>query len=351
MVRSFRSSFGLVLGVTSGLLCVCPAMATSPMPVTTFDLPAPDGNAFFTSFRYDNSSTLYAWNGLNIFKQAGDNSFASIGQVPSPNSSDTGPINFSQDGSQIIVGNGAGGNLGGSYAGEIFQLPKTGGNSGAAIATLPFSVDIVPVPASPSFTGSASKYFVDQGADAFGSSSSISIFDTNGLTNNTVISNIPGGSASIAINPANNELYAEVGFGTDAGQIRSFSLSALETETTPVDFGTGSLFDSVDTGPQSGAGLFFDSNGYLFSGGDGGITVFSPDGLIVYEQDPSGISYNALAYDPATNQVLEGPEEGNTAVLYNATDFESVPEPASLGLITLTGATLLGRGRRAKVIG
>jgi autotransporter-associated beta strand protein len=65
--------------------------------------------------------------------------------------------------------------------------------------------------------------------------------------------------------------------------------------------------------------MFFDNNGYLFSGGDG-ITVFQPNGTISYDQ-PSSV-FPTLTYDPANNEVLVVPYGSSTGDLYNAADFE-----------------------------
>ena len=70
--------------------------------------------------------------------------------------------------------------------------------------------------------------------------------------------------------------------------------------------------------------MFFDSNGYLFSGGDG-ITVFRPDGTICYDQASGAADgyYASLTYNPANNEVLKVPYGSSTGTLYNAAEFES----------------------------
>ena len=68
--------------------------------------------------------------------------------------------------------------------------------------------------------------------------------------------------------------------------------------------------------------MFFDNNGYLFSGGDG-ITVFNPSGVVVYDAAGSADGYyDGLIYDPAHNGVLEVPYGSSSGTLYNAGDFE-----------------------------
>ena len=91
--------------------------------------------------------------------------------------------------------------------------------------------------------------------------------------------------------------------------------------------------------------MFFDSNGYLFSGGDG-ITVFRPDGTISYNN--SNLT-GTLTYDPADNEVLVPPPYGSsTGTVYNATAFETVPEPSTLALLAAGTVAGLAAWRRRK---
>ena len=143
-----------------------------------------------------------------------------------------------------------------------------------------------------------------------------------------VVQNGPGATTkNIAIKPQDSSVYVGVGFGQYAGNIYSFTLSQLDTaynSATPADFlSAGTLFNPAATGSQSGAGLFFDNNGYLFSGGDG-ITVFRPDSAICYDRSAgsSDGNYDTLTFDPARNEVLKVPGNSSTGVLYNAGQFE-----------------------------
>ncbi len=169
-----------------------------------------------------------------------------------------------------------------------------------------------------------------------------------------VIDNGPGATTSIAINPKNGSVYLGIGYGPDAGNIYSFSLNQIGlaySSGTPIGFlSGGTLFNPAGTGSQSGAGMFFDNNGYLFSGGDG-ITVFRPDGTIAYDQ-PSGAAdgyYDTLTFDPANNEVLKVPYGSSSGSLYNAASFETVPEPSALMLALGGGLAVLAcRWRRTK---
>ena len=94
---------------------------------------------------------------------------------------------------------------------------------------------------------------------------------------------------------------------------------------------------------------FFDSNGFLFSGG-GGVTVFRPDGTVCYDQ-PCGSAdgyYATVTYDPANDEVLKIAYGGSSGTLYHAASFEAAPEPSTL-ILLLAGslAALACRWRRA----
>ena len=200
------------------------------------------------------------------------------------------------------------------------------------------------MPAASTIPQSSSKYIVYQGNSSY-DGSSLSIYDAATGANQVVVDNGPGATTSIAVNPRNDSVYLGIGYGTDAGDIFSFSLSQSrrlqhgKPDRLPL---LRHALQSGGTGSQSGAGMFLDNNGYLFSGGDG-ITVFNPSGSIVYDQ-PAGAAdnyYDALAYDPANNEVLKVPYVNSgpaTGSLYNATEFETRARALNLGAV--------GRGRR-----
>jgi autotransporter-associated beta strand protein len=292
------------------------------------NLPQPDvaANAFSTSLRYDSSGNLYAWDGQSVWQQSGG-TFNIIGSVTPGNQADAGPITVSQDGQTLLLSNGAGGyNFTGN--GVFWTMPASGGSAAQVPGGgVPYAYDALALPAASTIPGSAAMYIVNAGNSAY-TGSSLSIFDASTGTNQVVIDNGPGATTSIAINPTNNSLYVGVGYGTDAGNIYSFTLNQIDTAYdtgTPIDFLTGGkLFNPGGTGSQSGGGMFFDNNGYLFSGGDG-ITVFQPNGAISFDQ-PAGSAdgyYDSLAYNPANNEVLKLPYGSSTGTLYNATDFEA----------------------------
>lgn len=357
-IRNVGLLFFVSSGVAGGLFSMAPALGQTPVPVGTVALPPPDINAASsyseTSFRYSSTGTLYAWDGQTIWQQAGS-SFDAIGTVQPNNSADPGQINLSADGSQILVSNGAGGSSGGPFNGEIFRLPApasvpvTPVPQAPLVGTVPYNFDLLPVPAASPLSAAGANFFADVGSSDF-SSSSVALFNSSNGSSQPLITNVPGASSFLAINPAKNALYVEDGYGdnpADTGDIRSFSLSALASG--PMNFSQGTLFDTAGFGAQAGNGLFFDKDGYLFSVGQNGITVFNPQGAIVYQQDPTGSFADdaTIAYDPATDQVLQAPTDGsNNATLYNAVSFEPVPEPASASMLAVGSVLALGRRRR-----
>ena len=359
-----------VLTALASLLLGSPARASDPLPVATLALPAPDVNAYSTNFRYDSHGVLYAWDGFHVLRYDAANShFNTIGTVIGGtdangdyNCADAGPINFSADGTEILLGNGAGGMAWLSHptdtwhADRVWSMPIAGGPINTPLTTIPGHFDFVPVPAGLAGLGSDTGYFVHQGQFT---TSSVSVFDKTKGTTVTVIDHVPGGSASIALNPQGDRLYVGVGYSsTHRGDIYSFSLSQIASaysSQTPLDFLSGDFFNPTATNNQSASGLFFDQDGYLFAGGGEGITAFRPDGTLsktLAVGDPFSTS-TTLLYDPANDHVLAVVQDWNTGLqtgtVYRAADFETVPEPATLVLLLLTfamAATWCWRRRR-----
>lgn len=280
-------------------------------------------------------------------QNAGSGVFNSIGSVATGNQADAGPITLSQDGHSLLLSNGAGGyDMSAAYNGVFWTMPTSGGAAvQVAGGVVPYAYDALALPAASTIPGSSTKYLVNEGTSDY-MSSSLSVFDAATGTSKVVIANGPGATTSIAINPKDNSLYVGVGFGADIGKIYSFSLSQIDSAFDtgkPIDFLSGVLFDSQETGSQNGAGMFFDKEGDLFSGGDG-VTVFRPDGTICYDR-PGG--YNVLTYDPANDEVLILPSGGSGGSLYHADSFPSAPEPSTVILLLAGGlAAAAWRWRR-----
>ena len=322
---------------------------------TVSNIPVPDNsaNAFSTSLRYDAGGNLYAWDGLSVWELSGGTGAfgnSSIGSAASGNQADAGPISFSQGGNTLLFSNGAGGfNFTGN--GGFWTMPASGGTAAQVPGSVPYTGDALALPAASTIPNSSTKYIVYEGSEFTGGAVavSVSVFDAASGTNKVVINGETGATTSIATNAQNNRLYVGVGFGTDAGKIFSFSQGQIDAAYAgaPIPFSAGTVFNPNATGSQSGGGMFFDSNGYLFSGGDG-ITVFRPDGTICFDR-PAGSAdgyYETLTYDPATNQVLKvAPFSASpsTGILYNAGDFEPATWTNASGGKWGAGSNWIGR--------
>jgi len=295
-----------------------------PPPPIPFSLPPPAANAFGVSVAFGPSDGLmYVWDGAGVLKQDAplSTSFTSIGNVGS-SSADAGPIAFSRDASELLIGNGGGGILAGAHAGLIFTIPAAGGDSNTPLATIDFHDNFLAAPLGVS----NHKFFVNQGNVPF-SASSVSVLDNTDGSNVSIIENIPGASGGMAVSPS-GQLFVGIGFGPQVGELRSFSLAALESaynSTTPLAWTAGTLFNSASN--NSAFGLFFDARGFLFAGGPDGVTVFDPAGNgVVYENN----GHTGAVYDPLNDRVLVtgfGDHQG----LYPASMFV-VPEPGGLAL-------------------
>ena len=143
--------------------------ARGQTPVGTITgIPPPDFHAASTTLRYDSSGDLYAWDGLSVWKQTGGTgSFSNIGSVAAGNSADAGPISFSQDGNTLLLSNGAGGTLGGSFNGKFFTMPATGGTDMQVSGSVPYAYDALALPAASTLPGSSTKYVVYQGSSSY----------------------------------------------------------------------------------------------------------------------------------------------------------------------------------------
>jgi hypothetical protein len=348
--------YWILCAAGAALLVPSSLVFSDPTPIATIALPAAgNDNSFGTSVRYASNGLMYVWDGVNVWEENAINSsdFTQINPAATTvgsGSADPGPINFSQNGSTIIVSNGAGGAVGGTNNGEMFTIPTSGGSSNTPVGTVADNFDLVPVPASATITSSATKYFVDAGNSSF-TGSMVSVFDSATGSNTNVISNIPGASADLTFDSSNN-LYVNVGFGADMGQIREFSLSALDnaySTGTPLDWTAGTSYNPSSFGNQNWAGMFVDPRGFLFSGGENGVTVFGSDHMgLTYSLGSSEggtIAYNAFndtflyeGFDALGNPFNE---------VFSAAAF--VPEPATLSMGVI-GVSVLAMRRRRSVV-
>ena len=152
----------------------------------------PDANNAYNSvlnFLADGRSVAY--DGYSVWTETAVNSgaFAAIGTVGDTyGGSDASFVIGSADGSQIIVGQGAGGYAGGSANGQIYSMSISGGP-----ATLIADVENH---YSAAFRSSTELY-LDSGDGTFGGGSFVSVLDfTTG--NNSIVVSVPGGSGSQA---------------------------------------------------------------------------------------------------------------------------------------------------------
>lgn len=314
--------------------------ADLPAPPLSQTLPGPGANAFSISTVYGpGDGLLYVWNGQQVLKQDAplSASFTAIGTVGS-GSADAGPIAFSRDGSQLLVGNGSGGFLGGANAGLLFAVPSAGGDSNTAAGTVPFHFTALAAPLGVSNT----RYFINQGNVSF-TASSVSVFDSSTGANLPLVENIPGASTSMAISPG-GQLFVGVGFGPQTGHLRAFDLADLQTafdNATPLDWSAGTLFN--DQNNNSGAGMFFDARGFLLVGGGSGVTVFDPEGNSrLYDNG----GFTGIDYDPVNDRVLVT-GFGNFQGVYSAEVFQ-VPEPSTLALVLMGMLALVPKVRRLR---
>ncbi len=333
----YAISAGAAALATELLLTSTLAAQTLPAPVTIItSFPTPAKDAFVTNMRFGLDGLIYAWDGQNVWQQTGVNvdSFgaAPFGTVPSTGS-DAGPINFSQNGQTILIGNGAGGNdFSGASSGLLYTMPAVGGLATLA-GTLPFHQDFVPAPVAATMPSSATKFLVDRGTADF-SSSGMDLFDFRTSKTSPLIQNIPGASASIAFDSA-NRLYVGIGFGANRGQIRRFALPLLDLAAagTPVDWTAGQLINAADN--NGGSGMFLDARGSLFVGGPDGVTMFDATGAAqVYSTGPS--TFPIVMHNPTNDQfalTLGGFSDpmnlGFSPRIYRAADF-TVPAPAAI---------------------
>jgi len=328
-----------------------------PTPLTTITgVPTPAADAFLTSLRYGPDGLLYAWDGAAVWKQSGINSngFNQIGTI-STAGADAGPINFSQSGSTILVSNGFGGFAGGSSNGLLFAIPATGGNATTPLGTVLNNFDLIPVPVSSGLANSSTKFYVDS-SDG-GSGSVVSIFDDrSGGSNVPIITGIPGASTSLAFNTQNHRLYVGVGFGADQGEIKSFALSVLDAayNGTPLDYNSqGLLFNGPDAN-NSGSGMFFDARGDLFTAGANGLEVLSPSGQS-WLYSTGANNFAETFYNPTNDELAlftagDGidPNPFPNPMIFNASQFAVVPEPATGALALVGGGLLLAYARYRK---
>ncbi len=304
--RRAVACLAMIVGIAAAAQLVL-ANDALPILVTTVNpLPTPAADSYGSvSIRFSPSGLLYVWDGADVWRQSvlNGNSFTHVGSVPTAGA-DPGPINFSQDGSTLLIGNGAGGmDFSGQSNGLLYTMP-VGGSSAAEAGTVFYHFDFVPAPASSALPATATKYLIDIGTAGYGASSVV-LFDSaaGSAATRTIVQNVPGASTAIAFD-SEHRLYVGVGYDPSfvhQGQIRRFDLADVDAAATgtPLEWSSGSLFNAVSN--NSGSGMFFDARGYLFVGGQDGVTVFNKNGVAKsYVVAP--YSYPSVSYNSANDQ-------------------------------------------------
>jgi autotransporter-associated beta strand protein len=308
---------------------------TLPPPVTTINSFPPPNHAYLTNMRFGPDGLIYAWDGQNVWRQSGVNvdSFGAtpFGTVPTTDS-DAGPINFSQDGRTLLIGNGSGGNdFSGPSNGQLFTMPATGGPA-TLVGTVPNHFDLIPLPVASTVPNFRAKVLLDVGTPNF--HSEVDVFNMASGKAAAVVRNIPGASSSIALDSA-NRLYVGIGYGDSRGQIRRFSLPLIDAaaDGQPIDWSSGQLFNAADN--NSGGGMFFDARGNFFVGGPDGVAVFNKNGASQVYNTGAG-SNPAVSYNPTNDQFamyligFNDPQGlGFKPLIYNASAFNAPAAPIS----------------------
>lgn len=322
---------------------------TVPDPVLHItNIPDLPWSSFYYGARFSSDGLLHLWDGSYVWRQDGVNvdGFTQIGGVTG-NMADAGPIQFSRDGTQMLLGNGAGGwgpYMGEDYhAGRIFSMPIEGAVISQPVGDIDYHYDIVPLPQQSTIAEADQRYFVNYGWEYYMTDpkSWVSVFDASTGANQVVLADIPGASGAIATDNFGG-LYACVGYGATRGLIKQFSVEAVDvafSAGTPLAWSDGVALNPDNYDNQSAAGMFFDSRNYLFAGGNEGLTVFRPDGTSGTFDVGEGI-YSSVTYNPFNDQLLVMTNDrlGNPVFdVYRAGDFLFVPEPSTLVLLFVVG--------------
>ena len=169
-----------------------------PDPVLQItNIPALPGSSFHYGANFSPDGLLHLWDGSYVWRQNGVNvdGFTQIGEVID-NMADAGPILFSRDGTQMLLGNGTGG-WGPyvehpEYAGRIFSMPVEGSVVSQPISDIDYHYDMAILPRQSTIAQADQKYFVNYGWEYYMTDpkSWVSVFDAETEANQVVVAAI-----------------------------------------------------------------------------------------------------------------------------------------------------------------
>ena len=335
------------------MLCVYAALTVYSDVWAAFEkVDLPDANNAYSSvFNFLVDGRSVAYDGYSIWTETavGSGAFAALGTVGDTyGGSDAGFV--IANGSQIIVGQGAGGFAGGSANGQIYSMSISGGP-----ATLIADVENHYAAAF----RSATELYLDSGDGTFGGGSFVSVLDlTSG--NNSVVVNVPGGSGGVAVDSLGN-VYVALGYdatGVRTGEIRSFTAAAVQaalTGGTAIDFNTGAFIAQE----LSSSTMAFINDNWLMCGGSdyygtsghydyfAVVDVTTGATIAKFDPDPtSGNSYYSIAYNGLTQQMGAMVSENWTDAIMYCTGIDAIPEPSLMLLLPALLLSVIRKGDR-----
>ena len=314
---------GTLLPSSAAHAAIPPYTLVGSFPVSgTWDL-LPDGRVISIS-------------GTTISAQTAPNAttYAPLGSVPAGTVASFGAsfLRVSPDGTRAAIGDNVF-----SAAAKVHFVPLAGLNTSGPTATTSVTVGNY----AAAWSSNSTLY-----VSGFGTASQLFRVNADALTATTVVTNIGDGSGGVTI--AGNTVFTGIGYdaaGVTTGQIRGFSLPALATTASPVNFSTGAFAATI----LSAASLDTDRFGNLLAAGadfsnfpavTGYASVLDLPGSARLDLAPAGTgrSYR-VRFNQATDELLV--VTGGTAYRY------AVPAPAALAPLAAAGLVAIRRRRHA----
>lgn len=151
-----------------------------------------------------------------------------------------------------------------------------------------------------------------------------------------VISNIGAGSGGLA--QRSGSVYSGVGFGTGAGDVRAFSLAALQSASGPTLFSSGSLAASANTA----SALSFDGLGNLVVAGSGGVRIINLTTNSIFDLQLPTSGFYFARFSETTGEILV--KEFNDSFVSR---WSIIPAPAALPALAVGSIFAFRRKRHA----